>query len=98
MEAKPWTMTEGRTIEYKIQSEVWVRKKTNPPKKKNYFLLYLDTIGVGDTFTLDDFYTLYPNHKNETHCKQRLTKLISELIKKNILIQWKRKDEFKKLR
>ena len=77
---------------------IWIPETKNKPGnvKQNYFIRWLDdTKHVGDVFTLSDFYNEYPKHKKHVHYRERLDKIIIDLIKKGRIRQGNIKDEFK---
>ena len=80
---------------------IWIPETKNKQGniKQNYFIRWLDnTKHVGDVFTLSDFYSEYPKHKKDRHCRKRLDKVISSLIKEGKIKMWVNKDEFKVLK
>ena len=98
MDVKPWTMKQGIIVEYTIDGDIWIKKKTlPPPRKQNYFIRYLEDIKVGRKFKLEGFYKLHPSHQTDSHCKDRLQTVISELINDRSLLQLS-DVEFKKLK
>lgn len=78
---------------------VWIPEASlSPHGKQNYFLKWIMTKDVGVVFSINDFYKNHPKHKTDVRCKQRLVKIISDLIKDNVIQQMDNEGEFRRLK
>ena len=63
------------------------KKHSKHPVKQPYFLKWLDTIPSGESFNLNDFYSMYPKIKKHGSSRRRLVLIISNLIRDNKIVQ-----------
>lgn len=70
-----------------------------PHIKQSYLVKWLNkNRKVGDVFILEDFYKKYPKHKKDVGCRNRIEKIISNLIREDIITQWTNPGEFRILK
>lgn len=80
------------------ESDVKSNSNVRPPGKQNYFFKWVMDLQVGSVFSLNDFYKMHPKHERDKHCQERLDKTIGDMIKDNIIGQWHKKGEFRRLK
>jgi len=80
------------------ESDAKSNSSVRPPGKQNYFQKWVMNKPVGAVFSLNEFYKEYPSHKTEKRRMKRLDIIISDMIKDNIIGQWNKKDEFRRLK
>ena len=96
---------EVEILEIKYKGVVWIPKSrveslssVRPAGKQNYFQKWVMKQEIGAVFSLEDFYNDYPKHKTEIRRRERLDKSISDLCIDEVLQQWHKKDEFRRLK
>ena len=48
--------------------------------KKPYIVKWIAKKDVGDIFTKDDFYKVFPKHKSDVACKRRIDEVLQDMI------------------
>lgn len=92
--AKSWSMVSGKTTEYKIDEEIWVKKDAatikkkagRPPDIKKYIKKNYPKNSI---FKLDDYYQKFPQHRQHN---KKFEKSISEMIAEKKLQQLNNKE------
>ena len=95
----------------KYKGIIWIPQQTsdgiiknNPKKqmihiaKKPYVVKWVKQKQVGDIFTKDEFYKLYPKHKKDITCRRRVDEAIQNMILERHIEMWEILGQYKVLK